>query len=522
MRRNGKLKLLALFTALAVASGILLSGCGKSETKANNADQKASTAESKSKGPVKIVGFVEGSGMPASKDQDVILKALNEKLGIDLEFNVVQSEYPNQLNVRIAGGNPPDFFSLNKEQMYTFARQGTLLELKSYIDKMPNVKKVFTDGEYKKGTVDGKLVALAKRPYIKLDSQWVRQDWLDKLGLKVPKTLDEFLAVSKAFAENDPDGNGKKDTYGYTGSNVADVNNIFGAFNVIYGAFGTTRNGQIYIKDNKLVYSTADPAFKDALAYINKLINTGSVDPEIVTNKNFADREKAFKGQAGMIHIAWTDFVKGQLADQMKAANPNAKWVQMEPLKGPGGQYAGDNDIGNAPGRYAIPKQLEKNSEKLEKVLKLFDYISDGEGHELVCYGLEGKHFKKENGKIIALPEMSEVAYSWNYQMTGRDDIPYYANKFPALESYVKFAAGLPRISTYNGFVSIPQGMNMQDLIKYEQEEVVKFMFGKRPLSEYDKFIEVLYCFREYYQYTRGISEGVYRKCISFKEKFLL
>ena len=42
----------------------------------------------------------------------------------------------------------------------------------------------------------------------------IRKDWLDKLGLKVPKTTDEFFEVMKAFTFKDPDGNGKNDTYG--------------------------------------------------------------------------------------------------------------------------------------------------------------------------------------------------------------------------------------------------------------------------------------------------------------------
>ena len=35
-----------------------------------------------------------------------------------------------------------------------------------------------------------------------------RKDWLEKLGKKVPKTLDELHDVLYAFANGDPDGNG--------------------------------------------------------------------------------------------------------------------------------------------------------------------------------------------------------------------------------------------------------------------------------------------------------------------------
>lgn len=66
-------------------------------------------------------------------------------------------------------------------------------------------------------TKDGKTYGLACAPVLTEGQVMViRQDWLDNLGLKAPATLDEFEAVIRAFTEDDPDGNGKKDTYGFT------------------------------------------------------------------------------------------------------------------------------------------------------------------------------------------------------------------------------------------------------------------------------------------------------------------
>ena len=42
---------------------------------------------------------------------------------------------------------------------------------------------------------------------------WIRKDWLDKLGLDVPKTLDDVVEVARAFKNDDPDGNGVDDTW---------------------------------------------------------------------------------------------------------------------------------------------------------------------------------------------------------------------------------------------------------------------------------------------------------------------
>ena len=46
----------------------------------------------------------------------------------------------------------------------------------------------------------------------------IRQDWLDNLGLDMPETFEEFKEVMRAFTEDDPDGNGVDDTYGFVSS----------------------------------------------------------------------------------------------------------------------------------------------------------------------------------------------------------------------------------------------------------------------------------------------------------------
>lgn len=167
------------------------------------------------------------------------------------------------------------------------------------------------------------------------------------------------MNVSVAFTKQDPDGNGVDDTYGFTapGMTAAGSQGLFG-LSPVFGAFGTTQEGQFYVKDGKAVYSTEDPAFRDAIEFIRSFIATGSVDPELVVNKNFSERDKAFRGEAGIIYIAWTDMVKGNLQEQMKAVNPDAEWIQIEPPAGPGGSYDGFIDLGDTPNRYAMPKDI--------------------------------------------------------------------------------------------------------------------------------------------------------------------
>ena len=61
-----------------------------------------------------------------------------------------------------------------------------------------------------------------------VEPAFIRKDWLDKLGLEQPKTIDDFYNVLKAFKEQDPDGNGANDTYGMIVTDYLDgpLNNI--------------------------------------------------------------------------------------------------------------------------------------------------------------------------------------------------------------------------------------------------------------------------------------------------------
>ncbi|PYI56587.1 extracellular solute-binding protein [Paenibacillus flagellatus] len=472
-------------TALLIAASASVAGCGTEKETAKEPNAPASEKGQQppaSKEPVKFSVFVPGSGGNPPPDKDPILQQLNKELNMQMEFNIGVAEYNQVLTTKIAGGTPPDVFGVNKSTVRQFAKQGILLQLDNYLDKMPNVKKSYTATDLNKGKVDGRMYALAKRPDIPMTTYWIRADWLKKLDLQPPKTIEEFKNVLVAFTERDPDGNGKKDTYGLTGADLP-------AFSPLFTAFGVADPGHYMIRDNKVVYSTTDPAMKQALAYIADLIASGVVDPEIITNKN--PIEKAFKGQAGVIYIGWPSIATDATIDTYKKINPNAEWIQLDAMTGPGGTFQGIWDVGRNPSMIGLSKALEKQPEKLEKVLEYLNHITDpGKGQLIVNYGVEGTHYKVENGKVTALPAIAETAYAWQVQLTGRNEMDYLKTKFPKQEAVIEFAKNQPRIQVYSEFVPPPEAAVADE--RYEYEELVKFVYGKRPLAEFDAYVKTL------------------------------
>ncbi|GBF78135.1 hypothetical protein PA598K_06741 [Paenibacillus sp. 598K] len=318
------------------------------------------------------------------------------------------------------------------------------------------------------------------------NTYFVRKDWLDKLGLEVPQTLEELSAVAQAFTTDDPDGNGKPDTLGLTGGKLS-------AFAPVFGGYGLGMPGNFYEKDGQIINSLYDPAMPEALAYIRDLIATGAVDPELLANSGLQHQEKAIKGQAGIIYIDWPNLTKEQFVEQIQTVNPEAEWIQIEAPEGPAGRYDGSWDIGASPGRFAIPKALEKQPEKLQRVFDLLNYISDPDGGSmLVQFGVEGVHYTLEGGVPKMTEQASEVGHSWLYQFTGRPEMAYLQAKFAAQSDYISFAAEQPRIEVLDGFIDNPDGYNQADAARYIEEELAKFVYNKRPLEEYDAFLQTL------------------------------
>ena len=207
-------------------------------------------------------------------------------------------------------------------------------------------------------------------------------------------------------------------------------------------------------------------------------------------------REKVYRNQVGMIYMTWAEFIKAPYDEILEEMCPDAQWIQIESPIGPNGdQY---DSCYNIPGYLqsgrVLSSDLADNPEKLEKVIEYLDYICYGDGLNVVCYGIPGVHWNyDENGNVVVTDKIDEVSYSWQHQTMGRLEKDYMAIKFPEIKAEIDFAANLPRINSYNNFVEIPENRNQSDLIRYVDEETVRFFYGRRDLSEFEDFVNTLY-----------------------------
>lgn len=147
---------------------------------------------------------------------------------------------------------------------------------------------------------------------------WIRQDWLDKLNLEHPKTMDDLFAIAKAFAENDLGG---QDAVGLLFNNQ-----IPGEALGFFWGYHAYPNHWLKGEDGKVVFGSVQPEMKDALKGIKKMYDEGLIEKEFSVKDLWKSLELAVSGQAGMLYgYHWLSF---SLVETLKE-DPEARWVSV-------------------------------------------------------------------------------------------------------------------------------------------------------------------------------------------------
>ncbi|OKP72215.1 ABC transporter substrate-binding protein [Paenibacillus sp. P3E] len=405
---------------LMLSAGLVASiaGCGssgntnKEGAAGSSAEQTAGTqTESGSKPELKTLNLW-------SKDDYntyTLAKVVEEKTGYKVKYEMLPADKAmDKLNLLISSAEPYDVITINGEKaVYTdYAKMGALVDLTPLIDKYGgNIKASISPESFEAMKVDGKIYAIPNRASeFAGSSLMIRTDWLDKLGLKMPATLDELTSVLKAFKEKDPGGNGDKGAPLSIDGAMATMVNVTGAFGI-----ATSWN----IVDGKLVAAPVHPGFKEYLSYMADLYKQGLLDKEFAVNKDATLKEKFTSGRVGVIPLAWYD-IPG-IADALTKNFPDAKYAYVPALKGKDGQ-AGIGMSGGFDRLTFIPK----SSKHPEDAIKWINAKLDKETFKLIAIGEEGKHFTYKDGVYSPILPLftDERGLASNY-LTGIDEKLY-------------------------------------------------------------------------------------------------
>lgn len=322
---------------------------------------------------------------------------LNETFGVDITMNNT-SEFNNEILTRFATDDPPDIISFSGTVQEAYVRQlydeGFLVEdWYAHKSSIPAWLRYMDDNAEKYFTVDGKLIALCQAGPPNIWGFQIRKDWLATLGKSVPTTPDELLDVAKAFTFDDPDGNGKDDTWGLTsaggGASVGEISNL----KLMWGPTN------FYIKDNKVTHYVLDGTEKAFLDLMRIAVNEEIIEPNwytIAWNERKAPLFQAVLGTAWYPGVLVTEFMTEGMWDPDDAAK---LWTHMPMPKG-----SPDGGKLYPPAFYdrmnTVSAKAEGDSVKFGKIVKLLEGVAyPNPGYDNLRWGVD-----IDKGRIVELP----------------------------------------------------------------------------------------------------------------------
>ena len=331
-------------------------------------------------------------------------QAVQKLIGRTLDISwVPNADYADKTNVTLASNRMPDVMVIQGDKSPSFvqaAKAGAFWDLTGKLDKYPNLKPA-DERTGRNATINGTMYGIYRvRPALR-SAVVLRKDWLAKLHLKLPETVDDLYTIAKAFTEQDPDGDGKKDTYGLIIPKwPTPLFTSASPYNAIETWFGAPNGwGE---RDGKLVPAFDTEEFYAADRWLKKWVDEGLVNRDFATLDSANWTDPFVQGKGGIIidqNTRATDLTK-----KMRQKDPNDfdKVAMVGNLKRSDGQkfslpFDGYNGI------IAVSKQRVRTEKQLDEVLAVLDKLESPAGSVLLSNGIEGRNFTLDDGKAALI-----------------------------------------------------------------------------------------------------------------------
>jgi putative aldouronate transport system substrate-binding protein len=441
-----------------------------------------------------------------SKVQQYLEKKFNVKFK-NMKFD--RSNWASQFNVKIAAGEIPDFFIYEGGlTVQTLQKQGVLAEIKiEEIQKyMPKYTKSVLELEptiWTVGNVEGKNYGIPQTfppgatPFLPA----YNGKWLKAIGYnEPPKTIKEFEDVMYKFRNNDPDGNGKKDTYGLS-ARGKDQNGFY-FFNSVFGAFGVNPYQWNPDKNGNLQFGMITEESRQAFKLLSKWYKDGVIDPEFVTEDEPKRRQNWVNGRYGYLDGGlWYHYLPGigAYSADFKIKNPDSDVVVGPILSGPNGPGVGlAQGVKQQP--FSMGIQVEKDEKKRIKILQILEALStDDEVYLYASYGEKGVDWDLKNGVPAMInPDYNDAA-KLGASIGGGFFYSFFKTKSPLMDKYSYSQAELDMREKWTKGHKITVNQYPPDtktktehpnLGKMQSEFFLKFILGQVDLDKgFDDFV---------------------------------
>lgn len=483
----------------------------------------------------KISG-ANNSNMPEGDtyENNAFTRYLKEKINVQNKdvFEESDVNYNNMVAMAISENNIPDIMVIdNYDYLKLLVEKDMIEDLtdvyeKCASDRIKDIYNSYGDSIFESAIFDGKLMAL---PETNIDGGpnmlWLRKDWMDKLNLDSPNTLEDAEKIISEFVNKDPGGNGKGNTIGLAcAPEVTSEQGYSYMFqtDIIFSRFNSYPKQWIQDKNGNIVYGSVTDNAKNALRHMNELYEKGILDSKFLLRTQSNIKDMIVNGKCGAFFSLWWA-PNNPLMESVKKDNS----VDWQPYIIPT-----ENDgstkfcIQNPNKKYVVVRKGYEHPELVMKISSvLFDYFNSNNesAQEIKQYYINNvdptarplginidykdaliKSYRNINSVLNGEMDSNNlqlIEYSYYEQVKRYLDNPKeatpedwaaYTSRMDAGGLLDKSNVQVMKTYFYNQETETMSKLwwKLEDL---EEQAYLKIITGEEPIDYFDKFVETWY-----------------------------
>jgi putative aldouronate transport system substrate-binding protein len=380
--------------------------------------------------------------------------------------------------------------------------EGYIIPLNDYMQKAPNFTRILKDNPGLSRDIRTDNGTLYVFPFARdsVSSQYagavIRKDWLDKLGLPLPVTLDDWYKTLTAFKQFCSAPLTFESRYFFMEEYFSSV--LSSPFDVTY---------LFYVDNNTVKFGPLEKSYRDFITEMHKWYTEGLLDKDMPSINKATVAAKFANGNTGLVIQQRKEVVDAITAN---AGNPN---YEVAALLTPVMKLGDERKFGHLQNNYTggFSWGISSKCKDIETAIRYIDYFFSDEGRMLSCFGTEGVSYEIKNGKVQILesalnhPELSNPRMLFENYFGAPSNHAFLEIESARLVGEIPQMVEIKKIWADNNmknYIYPPVtptaaeseaiGLKWNNIDTYCQEMIIKFIIGTEPLSNYDRFLQNL------------------------------
>jgi len=405
--------------------------------------------------------------------------------------------YLRGLRLMLASGDLPDALKPYDVQLTKeLIDEGVAIPLDDLLaEHGQNILAMLTDSEWetvRSQSPDGKIYYI---PEVNAADRYpvglIRQDWLDRVGLPMPTTRDEFVNVLRAFRDQDANGDGDPNneipTSGRAGLRWLDDMFMMHGVSMFEGfplwRWDETRG--------EMVSDQISDEMRESIAFLRMLYAERLIDDVFVIQSASDWIAKISSSRVGhYFHLPSTL----EIFSGYRANEPDGRWAYMAPLSVNGQQ----------PRQFMFQRagvpgmMITTAATNPERIIQWYDWAMTDEGSMFNWLGIEGEDWKMTGGEVEVIDATRTPFYSFvptvtKYVADATRMTQFGEEKVAIIEQahdnvyFGPDSLGMPN-SVYDGYEDF-----LPSVAALYRETASRMVTGELSLDQWDEFVQQWY-----------------------------